>query len=233
MEKIVTRLKALLAMANDTSSPMEAAIALERARKLIDKYQLENIDDLPVQASEFSYRINGNKQRYWISAMAYAVARLNDCITESAPLPAGGYAYSFFGFPEDAQACRFMIEYLADTGENLYQASKSELGLKGLGDKYDFLIGFASEVCTRINDIIRERKRSIVTNREANAMAVSKATRVKEQYGEQQAVMTENELTNLSAYNGGVDAGKNVHLGHFVGTGVTPVTYLLGDVFLA
>ncbi|NNK82763.1 MAG: DUF2786 domain-containing protein, partial [Flavobacteriaceae bacterium] len=38
-EKIVTRIENLLRMAEDSSSPNEAAIAAVRAKKLMDKYQ--------------------------------------------------------------------------------------------------------------------------------------------------------------------------------------------------
>lgn len=229
MEKIITRVKALLAMAKDTSSPNEAAIALERARKLVDKYQLENIDELPAQTSEFNYCIKGDKQRYWISAMAYGLARLNDCITKSEPLPAGEYAYSFFGFPEDAETCRFMLQYLVETGLKLYQSNKTKLGLKGLGDKNDFLIGYAYEVCCRINSIIDERNRHIVTNRKSNSLSISKLALVKQRYGEQQVAVAQTKLANVNAYNGGVDAGKYIHLGRFVEAPSPPTSALVAN----
>ncbi len=45
-EKIINRVKKLLALSNDTSSPNEAAIALKRVRSLMDKYQLTHEDIL-------------------------------------------------------------------------------------------------------------------------------------------------------------------------------------------
>ena len=53
MAKIQDRVQKLLNMAKDASSPNEAMIAMERARRLMDKYQIEETDLEQVEENRF------------------------------------------------------------------------------------------------------------------------------------------------------------------------------------
>src|SRR5699024_8808590 len=86
-DKIINRIRALLAMGSDTSSENEAAIALKRARKLMDEHQvklsdIENITESDLGASMFD--IGSTQCKTWIGMLAVKVAQMNDCIAKYA-----------------------------------------------------------------------------------------------------------------------------------------------------
>lgn len=93
-EKILERIRRLLAMAKDASSPNEAGIAARRAQKLIEEYNLENIesilsdledDDNVEEEVVTKFKVAGNSKKVakeipiWCNRLSVAVARLFDC----------------------------------------------------------------------------------------------------------------------------------------------------------
>lgn len=82
LTKVKERIAKLLAMAKDASSPNEAAIAAQRARGLMDKYQLDEYD-----ISEAAPDVFGEQDitrvfaaiPYHMDILAVAVALYNDC----------------------------------------------------------------------------------------------------------------------------------------------------------
>ena len=82
MEKIKDRIAKLLNMANDASSPEEAALAAKRARALMDKYQLDQLDIEgrlteafgEQQATRFFAALT-----QYMSFLATCIAQYNDC----------------------------------------------------------------------------------------------------------------------------------------------------------
>lgn len=82
LQKVKERIAKLLAMAKDASSPNEAAIAAQRARAMMDKYQLDDYD-----ISEAAPEVFGEQDvtrafaaiPYHMDILAVAVAMYNDC----------------------------------------------------------------------------------------------------------------------------------------------------------
>jgi len=75
----------LLAMANDASSPNEAAIAARRARKLMDQEGLTQaeVERMGSGGATFAAMGSGKAKRFmpkWEQSLAVGVASLNDCI---------------------------------------------------------------------------------------------------------------------------------------------------------
>ncbi|SBT96707.1 hypothetical protein PII10A_25 [Pseudomonas aeruginosa] len=86
IEKAKDRIRKLTAMAADSSSPHEAAIAAERVKKLKDKYDLHDFEATGEIREEFDEQI---ATRYysaipnWMKFFSVAVATYNDCIMDS------------------------------------------------------------------------------------------------------------------------------------------------------
>ncbi|OPD91721.1 hypothetical protein AO969_05030, partial [Pseudomonas aeruginosa] len=87
IEKAKDRIRKLTAMAADSSSPHEAAIAAERVKKLKDKYDLHDFEVTGEIREEFDEQI---ATRYysaipnWMKFFSVAVATYNDCIMDFA-----------------------------------------------------------------------------------------------------------------------------------------------------
>lgn len=82
LNKIKARIARLLAMAADSSSPHEAAIAARRARSMMDKYQIDMMQMSEHKAEEMEARASGQAYKYmplWISTLSVRVAEYNDC----------------------------------------------------------------------------------------------------------------------------------------------------------
>lgn len=230
-EKILERIRALLAMGGDTSSEHEAAIALKRARKLMDDHQvtladIENIKDDDLGSSE--YDLGSTRQQRWVTRLAINVAKLNDCIVTYAARRRGeNKRYQFKGFKEDAGMCEFMLVYLVDTCNRLYQRDKDKLGLYGTADKNDFLRGLAAGIIDRIKDMIEERNQAQASD--GRSLVLIKMAVVEAEFGkEKYRNVKVRSAANHNAYSAGKRTASEVHLGSFVGSNSKPTVKLCG-----
>lgn len=161
--KIIDRIQALLAMGNDTSSEHEAAIAMRRARKLMDKYQLGSYDlsgGISTDLGSIDYDVGGSRVKPWVGSLAVACAELNDCILTHFRdySNSGRFIYTFEGFADDVKLAKWMLIYLVDTCNHLYKKNKDVLGLIGLADKNDFIYGVSDGLVDRMDKIKRSRE---------------------------------------------------------------------------
>ena len=219
-DKILERIRALLAMGSDTSSEHEAAIALKRARSLMDEHQvtLNDIESLTVDdLGEAAFDSGSSKQKKWISSLALAIAKMNDCVVVLSRTY--NMSYVFRGFKEDVLLCEFMLVYLVDTCNRLYERDKKELGLFGIADKNDYLKGITLGLSARIARIIVEREEAMSQASNSRSLVVTKSAIVEAKYGVQKSKTPKSSKRRLNsdAYLGGSKASKEVSLGSFVG----------------
>ena len=218
--KILERIRALLAMGGDVSSEHEAAIALKRARALMDKHQvtlsdIENISDDSFGSSYFE--TDASKQKKWVTSLAINVAKLNDCIASinSRSNRRAPVTYVFKGFAEDAKICDFMLIYLVDTCNRLYNRDKAKLGLSGMSDKNDYLHGLVSGLSIKMEEMIRERREERASD--GRSLVLVKKAMVEQEFGEAKYKTGRARSVDADVYNAGKAAAKDVHLGSFVG----------------
>lgn len=218
--KMIERVRALLAMGGDTSSPKEAGIALKRARHLMDKHQITSIDIENCTDRDFGesgFESTSTVNRIWIGMLVLAVANMNDCIAEAAARKYRGEKinYVFKGFVEDTQICNFMMAYLIDTAERLYQRDRVIYSLSGASDKNSFLLGFSKGIVSRINQIIADRKNNKEILSTSTCLVLAKKKMVEQHFGAQEV----RECNTTARGNGraiGAKAAEEIHLGDFV-----------------
>lgn len=220
-DKILARIQALLAMGNDVSSENEAKIALRRARNLMDEHQITLSDIQNIKSDDLGtsqYDVGGKRQQRWVTDLAVGVARLNDCIVKYAARRHRweNKRYVFKGFKEDTKMCDFMLIYLVDTCNRLYQRDKVKLGLKGTGEKNDYLQGITKGLKERINEIIAERQ--LAKASDGRSLMVVKMAIVENEFGKAKYTETKVKVKNPLAYLEGEKSAKEVHLGNFVGS---------------
>lgn len=220
--KVHERIRALLAMGSDKSSEHEAAIALKRARSLMDKHQVSAADIKNMDSGDLGvgkYGLGSSKQEVWISSLALNVARLNDCVVSyNQPINSKDHiTYEFKGFNEDVELCEFMIVYLVDTCNRLYLRDKDRLRLKGGLDKTDYLLGMSDRIVSRIKEMIDQRAELAASLSDGRSLVVAKSAIVAQAHGKQKTnTNTQTREANYKAYRGGRIASNGVHLGNFV-----------------
>ncbi|USN16340.1 hypothetical protein PLUTO_00240 [Luteibacter phage vB_LflM-Pluto] len=198
IEKVKDRIAKLLRMAEDVSSPHEAAIAAQRARSLMDKYQIDasdlNGDFVESMTEERATRDYTNVPTY-ADFIAVGVAKLNDCHvrrgTGAPNAKAGRYKtyIKFQGFESDVRLCIAMFEYLTKTVDRLCKAHLVSRGITGryprdIGEA--FKIACASELQFRLEAICTDRDSEIaersVPGKEL--VIIHKREKVSAQFGE-------------------------------------------------
>jgi hypothetical protein len=197
LEKIKDRISKLLAMADDASSPEEAAIAAERARKLMDKYQLERFDVEGRVSEEFASMAASRAFAavpQYMAFLATSVARYNDCqaffsfdeVTfkkKNAAFKKFGKVISFRGYKSDVELAHQMFTKLMSVVDGLCKVYLKDKGYTKYPVRIggQFKLGAIMVIGNRINEMVKER--DAITSSSGNALVVIKKTAVDEHFG--------------------------------------------------
>jgi len=187
--KIIERVRKLLAMANDASSPNEAAIAAERARKLMDKHSLTQADVEALESGNgtFAEIRTGEARKFmakWEQWLAVSAASLNDCIAQRPHVGGGKSKIEFCGEESDAQVAASMFDYLVSTVKRLCSTYMAEQGYTRynarVGDSYK--TGAARAIKAKIEEILAERQASMADENTGTSLVVIKQQIVAQHY---------------------------------------------------
>lgn len=173
--KAIERARKLMAMAADSSSPNEAAIAARRARSIMDKFQLE-ADDLK-DAPDFGSSLAGAARHripQWEKNIAISIAQLNDCI---AHIERGKFVFS--GFAEDAEVASFMFLYITENG---IRTCKRFISETPSGCRNSFKINYAWAIQSKISEMLQARKTEL-KNSCGKSLVVIKNQLVEQHFG--------------------------------------------------
>ena len=192
MAKIQDRIQKLLNMAKDASSPNEAMIAMERARRLMDKYQIEETDLETVDETRWGAAMMFGKQYkfmpVWMNIMATAICKLNGVV--------GGVIQGdigIMGLEEDVVLAKVMFDRLA---QECIKQCKIDQEARGFGARYNakvgdaFKKGFAAAIATKVAEIMQNQQA------ETTALVLRKADLVEEKFGK---MHTANKRTKTRA----------------------------------
>ena len=192
MAKIQDRIQKLLNMAKDASSPNEAMIAMERARRLMDKYQIEETDLETVDETRWGAAMMFGKQYkfmpVWMNIMATAICKLNGVV--------GGVIQGdigIMGLEEDVVLAKVMFDRLA---QECINQCKIDQEARGFGARYNakvgdaFKKGFASAIANKVEQIMASQQA------ETTALVLRKADLVEAKFGQ---MKTANKATKTRA----------------------------------
>lgn len=194
-EKIIDRIRKLLAMAADSSSPHEAAIAAGRARKMMDQHQV-SLGDLDSDGGLIA-RGAGDEYRFmpaWQGSLSIAVAKLNDCkVIKQHKWQSSNKSYSyqlvFQGYENDVMCAIALYDYLVEAVKTLCHKYIKKLGYT----KYPAKIGDAfkkscvSEIYSRIIKLCEERTSDPslqLAGKPGTSLVLYKMQKVEEMFGE-------------------------------------------------
>lgn len=221
IEKVITRVKKLLALAEDSSSPNEASIALDRARKLIDKHQLSNEDFQDSRNHNFILRSpnEGSRTPNWYKVLMMSVAELNDCFSADKKVKQMGASKTecvFIGIEQDVLSCELMMLFLTDSVKKEWTKVKKELQESGQytrSVKNHFFIGFAKTIRDRIELIVKERKEAISKNGKKNLIVLKKEL-IRENFSfRKEKTIYARIDASQEAFQKGAQKARSLHLG--------------------
>jgi len=222
-EKILNRVKKLLAMAADGSSPNEAAIAAKRARALMDKHQISEKDI--VESDGFGEETGGRRRQAipkWEQFIAVKCAMLNDCkVTyDYGKWHEDGKTFRFQGFESDVVVARFMYGYLVENGNRLCKRFMKTAEGSGITVTNTFKMGYSRELCDKITEIIEERKSRVVTST-GTSLVVQKTALVEQRFGVAKYGKSRSTRHYGFEYEAAAQAGRAAGRAANITTGVT------------
>ena len=210
-KKIIERIKALLAMSGDTSSPHEAAIAAKRVAALMAKHNvdmdaiirhdLESEDSL--QEIDFEKK-QGKRFERWIQSLAVTIAKSLHCKTTFKVGDSRGHKKLVFqGYETDVVVANWLLGYCYEQIERL---AKKESG-RGRAYIASFKIGAAQEVMASIREAYPAE---IQHTGNGKSLVVVKSQLIQQKYGVAEYGSYRAGASSNDGYTNGRAAGANV-----------------------
>ncbi len=171
-KKILKRIKALLAMAKDVSSPNEATIAARRARRLMADYNLSHADMVTADLSADSMERQPHGPAYkrfpeYMSMLAVGVARYCDCRAKFDYKPGTVLKCIYFeGETSDLEIAKYLWTYLQRTVDKLCEQS----GVKYIGPRTRFKKGCVSAICHTLREMKAAESKTDATTSDGKSL---------------------------------------------------------------
>lgn len=231
--KVLERVRRLLAMAKDTSSPNEAGIAAHRAQKLMEEYNLENVESILSDLDDSGnveeetvtgFKVAGNSKKAakeipaWCNRLSVAVAQLFDCEVRPVSTYAktgvyGSVAISFYGYRTDLAVCKWTFEYLLDQVRKFNRNARKRYGQGNRSLLSDYRLGLIAGIL----GVLREAKEKKEQAKQAvastgTALVVVKHDAIAKKFGPFRYQASRGSKVDARAWTEGVVDGRSVHL---------------------
>ncbi len=230
-ESVVKRIKKLLALSQDVSSPHEAAIAATRVNKLMAEYNIDMADlirhelenDDNIVEVDFENKKSATFD-LWIQSLAVTIAKSLGCDTRFLSDSTYRKKLVFQGFEPDVIVANWLLGYCYETIERLaaialktrpYNPSQN-----GRSYANAFKSGAASEVAIHIKEVYREEITTHPTN--GKDLAIVKHELIARKFGVASYRRGKRKVSDNDAYSQGVEAGKSISIQKVVGSDVSP-----------
>lgn len=224
-EDIVRKIQALQERTVDRGcSEAEAMTAARMVGKLLEQHGL-SMSDIEIQERKDCERLDimtGRKRAHEISFCISAIGALYDCrVWMLTGDRTNGGIYTFFGFPEDVQACKYLYQVImasmAHELSGFKWKSKREGKPTGKRQSHAFLLGMANRINARLRQIKREQTEETKqsTGRELvvvkNAVVESAFNDLGIKLGTRSA---QSSMGDSGAFFAGREAGNKTNLGN-------------------
>lgn len=238
LDRIKAKIEKLFRLAEGSANEHEAASAMQKARKLMDEYQLERMDikGTGEHAQQFAEgrasRVFNNLPKY-MSILATSVAKFNDCQAMlawdkkdfKANTKKYGHYVQFRGLKEDVEVACGMYATLLGAINRLCSEWLDDIGHEGkypvgIGGKFKY--GCSSRLCSRLDAMLRQREEEYkeMARKEGStgtSLVVLKSALVEQRYGAVEYGKSKFDSSNLDmdeamAYMAGCLAAETVQL---------------------
>ncbi len=232
-QKILAKIRKLLAMSEDVGSPNEAAVAARMAKKMMVEHNVDHaeaiysemsLDDLDAQKHGDAYAMF---PRY-LSMLACLVADYTDCRARFdwtiGYRKNGSRAHCkqiiFEGELTDLEVCKYLYTYLHRTIDNLVKKSPHN---RTVGPRTSFRVACVSELGKRLREMKREEaaqfERDGDENRFALVMVDKKLSLLNEKCGVSKYSRRSSRIGSPEGYAAGSAAGAGIGIRKAVNTG--------------
>jgi len=209
--KLIARVRKLFAMANDTASPNEAAIALKRAKSLMDTH---GITEDSLKESKFSSKqaIQGKRIPQYFTILSLGITRFTDTVCQGVRCY-GITEYIYSGYDEDVVLADLMQEYLLGAMQRHWDDFKTRTTFSGRKSSNSFKVAWCSAVQARLIELAEQRAaESQISDSSGQSLITMKLAIVNAEFGEQLSGTAKSRACNSEAYAAGRTAGQNVSL---------------------
>lgn len=235
-KKLHERIRKLLAMAGDASSPHEAAIAARRAKALLSEHNLSEADVIAgdMTLDDFQTRDMGEVKRCfprWIAILAPAIAEYTGtsavCAISTGPgsKRARQKRIRYQGHVDDLMLAEYLHVYLVRAVERMTQES----GLRGRGRRASFRFGMAQSIGDKLREMAAEEKEWFRQNSDSKALVLvdKKVAMNREKFGVTRYDRDKTYASDGGAQAFGQNAGRAVDIRRgLAGTSKSPAGYL-------
>jgi len=231
IDKIKDRIKKLLRMAEDTSSPNEAAIAASRAQKLMRQYQLDHADivmedlDDPDQLIYSEVGESYRKMPGWMQSISVSIARATENQVRLSRTFNNRFILRFEGYKPDVELCEWLMTYLMGQIENQVKAEKI-LNKRFPADAYvnsptkylsSFREGLAAGIRKKLSEFYAEGSEQVSDT--SRSMIIAKNNAIGNKFGFARYEKRSVSGRDRSAYAAGNMASRNVSVSRGITTG--------------
>ncbi len=227
IDKIKDRIAKLLRMAADASSPNEAAIAAQRARNLMDKHQISEMDIDQNYQEEFDSDYVGEffyAKPIHEDILSVAVAKYNDCqsciewTSQRTPNGKRMKGFVFNGYKSDVALAKAMFESLIECVNTLCRAYTKTLCSGGSrSTTMAFKYGACKVLTDRLEAMTKER--TVITmapGAAGTSLVIVKTKAVEEEFGEAKYTTTKavalSDEEKRRAYVKGAEEGRKIEI---------------------
>lgn len=135
LERVYEKIRKLLAMADDVSSPKEAEIAARQAQALMRKHQIDNIEEVLENIESKIKGVMFVNEAYkpkthpkWYETLLTLIGVINDIEVVRLINPSTKETkVELFGYKDDIEMAKFMILFLTETVKRLSDQKKNEM----------------------------------------------------------------------------------------------------------
>lgn len=207
-DNLLNKIRALMSKTVDNGcSEYEALAALDKARAMMDAYEVTDADlQLTKEQSAILHNDNNTRDPHGIKAsMAMAVARFCDCKVWKSR----GGGFTFCGLPTDAQ----FASWLTDTLGTFVQGELAGFLMGRITDKAQrqlMINGFVGGATTRISQRLDEltAQSKVVASNNSRALVVAKASLISDAMSAAGINLGRARASRRSVDMGALNAGK-------------------------
>lgn len=229
LDKIKDRIRKLLRMAGDTSSPNEAAIAADRAARLLKQHQLDHADvildelDDPDQLIETKTDKVYRRTPGWLQSLAVSIAKATDTQVRFRRT-ADGNALTYQGYKPDVELAEWLLDYLFT---QVGQLADHERKLQKREPCFDYLMssrrymtsfreGLGNGIRRKLAEFYRDGATDVSDT--ARALVTAKENAIAQQFGEARYGTRRGAGKSRSGYSSGAQAAAHVNVSRAMGS---------------
>ena len=218
-ETIIKKIQKCFSLAS-SSNENEAAVAVKKAKELLNKYNLTMVDISAFESpSEIITSKVGEDKRHamWEQVLLAKLAVVFDCKSFVRKSRNSKPSMNVVGFPVDVEIFSYTYDYLVRVIDKLYRkALKVEKSKSNYWDKkrtFAFKSGFSVGCCERIVERIKEdRDKALQANVDSRALVLTKSKSVSTWAKENLNLKTRTTRYNPTGYDKGRSAADGISL---------------------